>query len=364
MLRDHQLVNEEGVLLEDCPFALLSTFDLFPCAMIFWSARYSACVLNKEARRLTGFSSSDLQHAPSLWVSRIHVRDRALFSATRERLQSGEKKVQCDYRFFPKESTKELWLRETASLSLSPQGEVDGVISVYTEISDLKKRCRTKGREGAKSASEEGIIEEFVHAAQNSLQGISMGLDLLRINHGDSFESETIFRGVERSSRLLREIREYFTPPELRLSTEDLEGVVEEVIRKVEKKWGQREHRLQVVYSSASHLLRLDWRQFRSAIERVLDFSLAASPGEKEVTIAVELQEIAFQRYIELKITLPDAVSIDEEEIFRPFLRVNGYEVGLSLMLVRNMLRRQHGDIAFHKSAQQEGLCTIRLKAH
>jgi hypothetical protein len=364
MLRDHQLANEEGTALEDCPFALFSTFDLFPCAMIFWSARYSACVLNMEARRLTGFSTSDLQHTPSLWVSRIHARDRALFSATRERLQGGEKKVQCDYRFFPKGGTEVLWLRETASLFLSPQGEVEGVISVYTEISDLKKRCRTKGRELAKAASEEGIIEEFVHAAQNNLQGISMGLDLLRINHGDSFESDTIFRGVERSSRLLREIREYFTPPEPRLSTEDLEGVVEEVVRKVEKKWGQRERRLQVVYSGASQLLRLDWRQLRNAFERVLDFSLAVSPGEQEIKIAVGLQEIAFQRYIELKITIPDAASIDEKEIFRPFLRVNGYEVGLSLMLVHNMLQRQNGDIAFHKGAQQEGLCTIRLKAH
>ena len=365
MLSNHQLISEESALLEDCVFAPLPTFDLFPCAMIFWSARYSACMLNMEARRLTGFSTSDLQHTPSLWMSRIHARDRALFSATRERLQNGEKKVQCDYRFLPKERTEVLWLREIASLYLNPQDEVEGVISVYTEISDLKKKCRTKGRELAKVVSEEGIIEEFVHAAQNSLQSISMGLDLLRITHGDSFESDAIFRGVERSSRLLREIREYFTPPEPRLSTEDLEVVVEEVVRKVEKKWSQRERRLQVVYSGTSPLLlRLDWRQLRNALERVLDFSLAVFPQDGGIKIEAGLQEIAFQRYIELKITIPDASLVDEKEIFRPFLRVNGYEVGLSLMLVCHMLQRHNGEIVFHKGAQQEGLFTIRLKAH
>lgn len=366
MLRTHYSVCEElGTPLRGWAVTLLSIFDAFPCAMIFWGVQPAECVLNMAAQQLTGFSPQDCQALPALWVSRIHVRDQAVFAAARERLQAGEGRVQCDYRFSPKGAAKEIWLREVSCPSLTAQGEVEGILSVYTDISDLKKRSRARDQEDLlPTVGGRELIEEFVHAAQNSLQSISMGLDLLRVTYGDSLESDTIFRGVERSSRLLREIREYFSPPDVRLSTEDPAAVLTEVTQRVEKKWEGRGRRVRLRYCTPFPLLRLDWRQFRPMFERVLDFSLALLAEGATVQGEVSLREIAFQRYLELNIIIPSASAVEGGEILRPFLRVNGYEVGLSLVLVSRMLQRNSGEMTFRKDAQQQGLFTIRLKAH
>lgn len=371
MLKDHYPTCENRVPLENTILTFLAVFDVLPCAAVFWSARYAECVLNREARQLTGFSSSDL-HSPSSWMNRIHIGDRARVSAARERVLGGERRVLCDYRFSPKGRTTRIWLREISCPYLTAQGEVEGILSIYTDISDLKKKYRIKNRETEKIVDsgdisgdiKEGIIEEFVHAAQNSLQGISMGLDILRITYGESLESETIFRGVERCSRLLREIREYFSPPVTRLSTEHLQTVLQETVQNVEKRWYQRGRCVRAVYDPSLPALRLDWRQFRDALERVLDFACAILPQEGEVVVEAELKEIAFQRYIEIKITIPCTPPVEEGEILQPFLRVNGYEVGLSLVLVREMLQRNNGQLTFCKDSQKHGLLTLFLKAH
>lgn len=365
MLRAHHCSEEESeTALEDWVTTLLSAFDVFPCAMVFWGVQPAECVLNMAAQQLTGFSPQDAQYMPALWISRIHVRDQALFAAARERLWAGESRVQCDYRFSPKGTTQEIWLREVSCPSFTAAGKGGGILSAYTDISDLKKKVRVKDQEDLLPvAGGRELIEDFVHAAQNSLQSISMGLDLLRVTYGDSLESDTIFRGVERSSRLLREIREYFAPPDIRLSTEDPAAVLAEVAQKTEKKWESLGRCVHLRYCAPLPLLRLDWRQFRLMLERVLDFSLALLAAEGTIQVEAGLPEIGFQRYLELRIVIPSASAVEESELLRPFLRVNGYEVGLSLVLVCRMLQRNSGEMTFRKDVQQ-GLLTIRLKAH
>jgi hypothetical protein len=367
MLKAHHCQEGESeTALEDGVTIVLSALEVFPCALVFWGVRPAECVLNMAAQQLTGFSAQDAQYLPALWISRIHVRDQALFAAARERLRAGESRVQCDYRFSPKGTTKEIWLREVSCPFLAAgTGKGGGILSAYTDISDLKKKVRVKDQEGLLPlVGERELIEDFVHAAQNSLQSISMGLDLLRVTYGDSLESETIFRGVERSSRLLREIREYFAPPDIRLSTEDPAAVLAEVAQRVEQKWEHLGRCIRMRCCAPLPLLRLDWRQFRLMFERVLDFSLALLAEGGTIEVEASLPEIGFQRYLQLGIVIPSASAVEESGLLRPFLRVNGYEVGLSLVLVCRMLQRNSGEMTFRKDVQQRGLLTIRLKAH
>ncbi|MCS6925090.1 MAG: PAS domain-containing protein [Candidatus Binatia bacterium] len=344
--------------------ALLSVFDALPCAMILWGEYPPACVLNTAAQRLTGFSLHDAPYMPTVWMSRIHARDQSVFAAARERLQAGERYVQCDYRFSPKGTTQEIWLREVSCPFLLGPEQGSGILSAYIDISDLKKKSRGKGQDAMLPATGgRELIEEFVHAAQNSLQTISMGLDLLRVTYGDSAESETIFRGVERSSRLLREIREYFSPPDLRLTTEDPAAVLAEVAERTEEKWAHQGRQVQIRSDAPLPLLRLDWRQFRLTCERVLDFAFALLTEAGTVEVEVSLPEIGFQRYLQLQIVVPCASAVEESQLLRPFWRVNGYEVGLSLLLVSRMLQRNEGEMTFRREGRR-GVLLIRVKAH
>lgn len=362
----HYSGEQSQTALEGGGNALLSVFDALPCAMIWWGGHPGVWVLNVAAQRLTGFSLQDAPYMPTLWMSRIHVRDQSVFVVARERLQAGEHYVQCDYRFSPKGTVHEIWLREVSCPFLFGPEQGSGVLSAYMEISDLKQKSRGRVKEQVAvlpAAGGRELIEEFVHAAQNSLQTISMGLDLLRVAYGDSLESETIFRGVERSSRLLREIREYFAPPELRLATEDPTAVVAEVVEGAEKKWAPQGRQVQVRYDTSLPLLRLDWRQFRLMCERVLDFTLALLTQAGTVEVEVSLPEIGFQKYLQLQIVVPCAAAVDENRLLRPFWRVNGYEVGLSLLLVYRMLQRNAGEMTFRRDGQR-GVLMIRVKAH
>lgn len=365
MLGAHHGGGEQSqTVLEGGGNALLSVFDALPCAMIWWGGHPGVWVLNVAAQRLTGFSLQDAPYMPTLWMSRIHARDQSVFVAARERLQAGERYVQCDYRFSPKGTTQEIWLREMSCPLLFGPEQESGILSAYIEISDLKKKSRGKGQEAVLPAeSGRELIEEFVHAAQNSLQTISMGLDLLRVTYGDSSESETIFRGVERSSRLLREIREYFAPPDLRLTTEDPAAVLAEVAERAEKQWAHEGRQVQIKYDTPLPFLRLDWRQFRLMCERVLDFALALLTEAGAVEVEASLPELGFQRYLQLRMLVPCASAVEESQLLRPFWRVNGYEVGLSLLLVYRMLQRNNGEMIFRRDGQR-GVLMIRLKAH
>ena len=123
------------LLLKGGPQVVIKTvLDLLPCAIGLWSLEHGSCVLNNTATELTGFSGQEFREDSSLWMSRIHPRDRSLVSTAWKKLQGGEKLVSCDYRFSPKKEAKESWLRDVSVSCQNLQGEVEGIASTYTDI--------------------------------------------------------------------------------------------------------------------------------------------------------------------------------------------------------------------------------------
>ena len=210
------------------------------------------------------------------------------------------------------------------------------------------------------------VLERAVHELQNHLQTIGMGLDLLRLTQVDSLEGKTMVQRIEQASRLLREVREYFCPPELCLSVHSLAAVVREVAEQQQEDWRRQGVRLRVVCRDPLPALRLDWRQVRNALERVLAFARALLPQGGELEIAARLRERGGQRYIEFKVSsfAATALEVEETDIFQPFLQVSTYQTGLSLVLVRQMVSRQHGQISFRKTSPRQGCFTLLLTAH
>jgi nitrogen-specific signal transduction histidine kinase len=106
-------------------------------------------------------------------------------------------------------------------------------------------------------------------------------------------------------------------------------------------------------------------RQFRAALERVIEFSRLLLVQGGELEVEARLREIRRQRYLELQVitTSANSLKVDEKDVFRPFLRVNGHQVGLGMALAHQILRRHDGQILFQKETPQRGVFTILLSA-
>lgn len=349
--------------LKATPAAIKSVLEMLPCAVALWMPNHFLCFLNYHVTQLTGFSDRDFQLDPSLWVSRIDPRDRGVFSTALRRLQAGEKMVSCEYRFYPRGDGREIWLRDVSVLRQNPHGEIESLISNYTDISDLKAG-HSNGEWTQNAGNIVAVISALVHEIQNNLQAIGMGLDLLRMEGRAKGEYRPVADSVERMNKAILELREYLLPPEARFSAENPAIILDDVVRHMEKELRHQGVRLRMVRHSPLPLVRLDLKQFRSALERVLEFSRALLPQGGELEVEAGLQEIDGQRYVELQIASSSAICLDVEEkdVFRPFLRVNNRQVGLSLTLAQQILRRHHGTIHFQKENPLRGLFTILLE--
>src|SRR5439155_20184974 len=141
--------------------------------------------------------------------------------------------------------------------------------------------------------------------------------------------------------RLLRELREYFLPPEPWYTIQSLAAVVADVTQQIQQHWQRQGVQPQVVCRDPLPALRLDWQQVGKALERLLTCAYALLPAEGgEVRVEAGLREVEARRYVELQVSSREAIplAVEEAEVFTPFFRVRCYHLGLSLVLVRRMV--------------------------
>ncbi len=350
-------------LLKSGPAAIGAVLEALPSAVAFWSPDRHFCIFNYQAKQLIGFSDRDFSENASLWINKIDPRDRDLVSSAWKKLKGGEKMVSCDYRFSPKGEEKEIWIRDVSVSYQNPPGEVKSIISNYTDISDLKISKQNSQR-GKTSEPVVEVISALVHEIQNNLHVISMGLDLLRLDLGRPLESQHILNGIERVNNSILELREYFLPTQSQFSAEKAEIILEEVVQQMEKELRRQGVSIRISHRGPLPLVRLDRDQFRSALQRVIEFSRALLPHGGELEVEAGLQVIDGQRYVELQVASSSATSlaVEEKDVFRPFLRVNNRQIGLSLTLTRDILSRAQGKISFQKENPRRGLFTILLR--
>jgi len=232
-------------------------------------------------------------------------------------------------------------------------------------ISDLQGDP-PRAEKGDDAISLEKIVKGLGHEIRNNLQVISLGLDLIRLMQARPLDDRTIVRGTERIYNLLEEVKEYLSPPEFCVSTDNLTVVLEEIVRRTAEKW-QREGCLRIINGKPLPLLRLDWRQFHLTLERVLDFAHALLlVPEGQVEVEARVQGSTEQRTIELRVISTGSIPLEvqEQDIFRPFLHVNGHRVGLSLVLAKRTLNSHHGQISFHKETPQQCVLSILLRTY
>jgi signal transduction histidine kinase len=329
-----------------------------PLPAALWSRNRRLGVLNDLTRQLVGLWEDDLELTGSLWMDRIHPQDRDSVVAAWNRLQNDETKISCQYRFFPKHKTQEVWLKETSFWYHPRQGGAPAVWSFYTE------EVTHKHKDFGETRNVRELLVGLTHEIGNNLQAIRGELDLLTLAGAlPEQSSKTVIRGVDQIRKLTAEIAEYVSPPPLQLRSEDLALVLAEVIRVSERQLAEHGIELTVMLREPLPRLRLDW-QFRSALKRVIEFSCALLPQGGKLQIEAGLRWVEDDRYVELKLinASPTHLNVEGNDVFRPFLKVNDCRIGLSMAVARQALRRHFGKIAFRQEHRNRGVFSILIK--
>jgi nitrogen-specific signal transduction histidine kinase len=335
-----------------------SVLENFPTGMAVWYVEPFFCVFNRSAMQLTGFSDRDFQQNESLWLRRVHPQDHTLISGAWKKLQTEMRKVTCDYRFLPKGLREEIWIRDVSLPWENGDGKFAGIVSVYTDISAFMAG-------GSQSTPDlRKIIVGLTHDVRNHIHVIGGALETLRLTGSLPVEPQKIIKPIEEINRLLRDLQEYFSPPNAQLSVANPVLMLQDVILKMRDELRRRGIHLKLVHESSLPYVRLDAREIGRAISRVLDFSVALLPEGGKLNIKAQRREIDSTQYVELQIISDSAYSleIDEKDVFQPFLQVGKYKAGLSLALARETLYRNRGQISFRKTNFQQALFSLLLE--
>ncbi len=340
--------------------AVRNILEDVPTGVAVWYVEPFFCVFNRSAIELTGFSDRDFQQSDSLWLRRVHPQDHEPISTARKKLQTEKKKVTCDYRFFPKGDREEIWIRDVSLPWTNGDGKFGGIVSVYTDISALMAGSRQSTPDLRK------VIVGLTHDVRNYLHVISAALETVQLTGSlpIQVQSRQISNPIEGINRLLTELKEYFVPLKTQSSAANAVFLLQDIILKMREELLRRGIQLNLAHESSLPYVRLDARQVRGAIQRVLNFSVALLPAGGKLNIKALPRVIDRIPYVELQIiSYPaDSLEIDEKEVFQPFLQVGKYKAGLSLALARETLYRNRGQISFRKNNSQEALFSLLLE--
>jgi nitrogen-specific signal transduction histidine kinase len=239
--------------------------------------------------------------------------------------------------------------------------ELGAVIPVDPK-SVRRKKLQLIGMQKNNRTVQEVVLDSTIHELQNCLQSIGMGVDLLQLNHEDELEHHAINNGIERASRLLREMQEYFFSPEPALSTKNLREVLEEAVQKAAREWACASIRFQGTepFPSVSY----DWSSVSRILDRILRCACGLmSPEGGETVVSVRLAEETLPAMTEIKVEVCSAheLPVDEGKLFTPCCRVNDYQTGLGLVLARQAVQSRKGALIFKKVNASRVQFLVRL---
>ncbi|MGE0680561.1 MAG: hypothetical protein AB7P69_06585 [Candidatus Binatia bacterium] len=236
-------------------------------------------------------------------------------------------------------------------------------VELSSSIAKRKKLHLIK-RPTEEKLTKEVVLDGVLHELQNCLQSIGMGVDLLQLSQPEALECQTVMLGIERASRLLREVQEYFFPPELYLSTRSIKDVLIETMRGVMKA-GEEDNHIRLQYPEEPLSFQYDWFALSRVLERIFRCARGILPPEGgEIIVRSGVREGQAWTLVEIKVEIYGArtLDIDESKIFTPFWRVNNYQAGLGLVLAQQALHNRHGQVTFEKTSPRHAHFTLLLE--
>jgi hypothetical protein len=330
--------------------------DSLPISAALWSPDRRLCVFNSPAREFLGFTEDDIRQNPGVWSERIHPSDRDIFLSACKRLESGEKTVSCNYRFTPKGRVYPVKMREIALSCPVPGSGISACLTFY--IPEAASRARFVGTHRLRD-----LLAGVTHEIGNNLQAISGEIELLRWSGTLPTESaQMIASGISQIRNVSHEIQEYLFSVSREPETADPASLLTDITKSLHEELAASGIATRVVVKDPLPKVPLD-REFGKALKKVINFSRVLLPHGGELTIEAGTRSQEGERYIELKVVSSSSstLQVEENEVFRPFLKLNGYRVGLSMAVAQRILRRHLGAIVFHKEQSNRGVFSVLI---
>ena len=311
---------------------------------------------------MTGFTERDFRENRTLWIGRVHPDDQQAFLRFWSELEKTEKTLLCDYRFLQNGRKKEIRLRDSSVSIKNSDGQIDAIISSYTDISDLKVDNPAQTKESADQQHD--LIRPLLHEVQNSVHVMKMGIELMSMDKTNAFGLQGLLRGIESLDKLSKDLSEYCFPTQAQLPAEQDEMSFREVISCVQTELQHHNLSARVQDRSRLPVVQIDLLHFLRALKHLVKFCQVLLLPCAELKLEAGQNSVGGQAYLafELDNAVDTSIDLDEKDAFHLFLRINGIHVGLGMAIARQILRRMGGDILFQKQSPQRYVLTLLLK--
>jgi nitrogen-specific signal transduction histidine kinase len=336
---------EAGLLVSGAPH---------PAAL--WSLDRRVCVFNPLASELLGYSEREISYHPDLYIDRIHPDDRSVFLSAWQKLRNGEKSASCRYRFTPKHGVESRAIRENALLFDASERDAPAVLTLYSEE-------RVEGEKITEAHQLRSLLRGVSHEIGNNLQAISGELELLKWSGMLPAENAAVMSSAIMQIRALTgDLEDYFSSLPAKTETSDLAALVAKAIHDCEEKTQANGIRSQVTVAGPLPPVALD-RRFAKILRDLIEFSCALLGGGGELKIEAARCRRGERPFIGLNIIscCPNALAIEEDRVFRPFINVGGYRPGLRVAVAQRLLRRQSVEIAFRKEQPNRAVFSVLI---
>ncbi len=335
--------------------------EVSPAAISLWSLDRSFCVLNQSARRLINYTETDFLNRCSLWLERIHPDDQQKFSRFEDALRAGKSPMQCDYRFLPGNSRSHIWLREISAVKVTARTAPLDIVSVYTDISDLRSSNAAEIRESDSMNALKLLSHEFM----NCVQKVILELEFAKLGLKGNIDSKNLVSTADEVKRSVMGLQDQLGRLFENCAPHDPAAILHTSVQKLRKELHRQRVKLQLVNRGPLPLVRGDKDQLLRAFERVFEFCGAMLKHGGNLEVEAGPKEVGGDLYAEVKVTSSSTASVESShgKAFQSHGNGENHRVTLGMTVAAEILQRYHGQVAFRQASPNQGEVTILIKA-
>ena len=239
----------------------------------------------------------------------------------------------------------------------------------YLQLQDAQEKLI----QAEKMASIGRLASRIAHELRNPIQGIKMGLELLRHDVSDAPECESFQQTFETNlhhinseitsvERIVKDLLEYARDMKFEFSEVDLNGVISGVLFNMKERLQEAEIVVETHYGEIG-AIEGDGIRLRQMLLNFAQNSLEAMESGGTLTIATALAD---ENLITLTVqdTGGGMTPEQQQRIFEPFFTTKEKGVGLGMSIVHRIIEAHHGTIDVKSEREHGTQFTILLPRH